>query len=80
MASSRQSDQSTQHGGSGTADRARRRPGRAPHVASATMGATRGASARLQILRNTSVPFVPPKPKPFETDTSTFASRAVCGT
>lgn len=33
-----------------------------------------------QIRLNTSVPLVPPKPKPFDTATSIFFSRAVCGT
>lgn len=33
-----------------------------------------------QIRLNTSVPLVPPKPKPLETTTSTVASRAVLGT
>ena len=33
-----------------------------------------------QIRLNTSVPLVPPKPKPFDIATSIFFSRAVCGT
>ncbi len=33
-----------------------------------------------QMRLNTSVPLVPPKPKPFDTTTSTLASRAVFGT
>ena len=60
-------------GGKGSADHRRSAPHRNPPL-------LRKGGSRHQMRRNTRVPLVPPKPKPFDTATCTCASRAVFGT
>ncbi|MFD0325111.1 hypothetical protein [Lysobacter gummosus] len=56
------------------------RPLKTTRPARTEVGAGPVLRARGQIRLNTSVPLVPPKPKPLDTVISTLASRAVLGT